>query len=108
MFGMTADNLGTLLTGIGLALIALLGGKGVRNAASGKSHPAGEQTMEIAGAIISDKKANEIIAALNGLQQSLDGNTKACNAMGHKLEPLSEILRDLAKEYEIASRLGRK
>ena len=113
MLGLESQDLGLVL----VALIGLIGtmfaGKRGKDFLSPKPNVTG-QTVEIAGAIISDKKADEIIAATDALRDevrahrlALDRNTTACNAMSSKIDAISVAVRDLAKEYEIASRLSR-
>lgn len=103
MLGLTAENIGTILTGLGFAMIGLLGGRSLKGAGK-PSQPA----MEIAGAIISDKKAVEIIEAAGRLEKAivdhrtaLDRNTKACEDMGEVIEDVNKGITDLATEYKI-------
>lgn len=104
MLGLTAENIGTILTGLGFAMIGLLGGRSLKGAGKPPPQPA----MEIAGAIISDKKAVEIIEAAERLEKAivshraaLDRNTKACEGMGEVIEDVKKGIADLATEYKI-------
>lgn len=109
MLGLQSPDLSQVLVAmiaaIGTWITVRSGAQAVKDKAA---PPVPGAVMELAGAVISDKKANEIIAALDRHGAQLDQNTRACDSMGHRLEPLGEVIRDLAKEYEIASRLGRQ
>lgn len=112
MLGLQSPDLAEVLIAIiaamGTWMAAAGGAKAIKDrTAPAPVAPSGAGVVEIAGAVINDKKANEIIAALERHGEQLDANTRACNSMGHRLDPLAEVVRDLAKEYEIASRLQR-
>lgn len=102
-----ANVLVALIAGMGTWMATRAGAVAVKNRTS-QPVPADAGLVEVAGALINDKKANEIIAAFQWHGEKLAENTHACNNMAHKLDPLAEVVRELAKEYEIASRMARR
>lgn len=107
MLGLDANDLGTVLTGIGLALIALLGGKTTREMASRKQQPP-QGTVELAGAVISDKAVERMVKSLdefssaaNALKSAIDRDVAAKKAMTEALVSNSRALdrnNDVADE----------
>lgn len=107
---------------LGLVLVALIGligswfgGARLKEATLPTPKPvAPEKTFEIAGAIISDKKANEIIEAINRLEVAmrdhgvkLMDNTRACEKMDRTLHDMDEAVGKLANEIYLQSRMGK-
>lgn len=108
MLGMSAENLGTILTGIGLALIALLGGrKGKEMVQSGKKAAMPENLIEVAGAIVSDKAVDQMVKSLDAftaaatlMTHSIDKDVRAKEALTKALERNSDVCIDLLKTLE--------
>ena len=64
MLGLTAEQIGTVILGISLGLIGLMGGQKGRQIAQGKREP-DNATVEIAGAIVSDKAVSRMVQSLD-------------------------------------------
>jgi hypothetical protein len=113
MFGMTAESIGTVLTGLGFALIALLGGKSIRNKTASGAREDG-QVLELAGAVIDHKQAKQIVEGLAALEarvhaheRALDRNTEACEDMGDIIKRSGEHMSALANRLEVNTLMGR-
>ena len=65
MLGLTAEQIGTVILGISLGLIGLMGGQKGRQIAQGKREPDRAETIEVAGAIVSDKAVERMIKSLD-------------------------------------------
>lgn len=110
MLGMSAENLGTILTGIGLALIALLGGrKGKEMVQSGKKAAMPENLIEVAGAIVSDKAVDQMVKSLDAftaaatlMTHSIDKDVRAKEALTKALERNSDVCIDMHDEIKDA------
>ena len=64
MLGLTAEQIGTVILGLSLGIIGLMGGQKGRQIAQAKpSSPA--DIVEVAGAIVSDKGVERMVAALD-------------------------------------------
>lgn len=69
MMGLSAENIGTVILGLSLAIIALLGGQKGKQMAQGRP-PQQNEMMEVAGAIVSDKAVVSMVTALDGFTAS--------------------------------------
>jgi len=89
--------------GVGVAVAVVLGRLGFMQ---GKGTPeAGTERAEIAGAVISDTKANEIVHVLHANTEALEANT---NALERTREEIRDIERELADlRIELARGRGR-
>ena len=65
MLGLTAEQIGTVILGISLGLIGLMGGQKGRQIAQGKSDKTERDVVEVAGAIVSDKAVERMIKSLD-------------------------------------------
>ena len=65
MLGLTAEQIGTVILGISLGLIGLMGGQKGRQIAQGKSDKTERDVVEVAGAIVSDKAVEHMIKSLD-------------------------------------------
>ena len=128
MLGMSAESIGTFLTGLGLAIIAILGGKAGKEKVTGRQ-PGGAPVMEVAGAIVSDKAVERMVKSLDEFSsaailmtaaierdvdakkaltramekhgQDLKDNTEACVEMGRSIDKVDAHIGKLATEMEI-------
>lgn len=64
MLGWTAEQIGTVILGLSLGIIGLMGGQKGRQVAKGAS-PRGGDVIEIAGAIVSDKSVSLMVRSLD-------------------------------------------
>lgn len=110
MFGLSADDISTVIVGVSLAFIALMGGQKGRQIAQGRSKK--DDVVEVAGALVSDKaaaewiKANDALSAgMTVMSRAVDRNTDAIETITDDLRDVKGKLSDVAKEMEIASRL---
>lgn len=112
MFGMSSDEIGNFLIGLSIAITAIWGGmKGKEKLTKTRPETKPETMMEVSGAIVSDKKANEWIAAVNELTeglkshgQKLDRNTDACDRISGRMDKTGTSMDNLAKEMEFQNR----
>lgn len=83
MLGLTAEQIGTVILGLSLGIIGLMGGQKGKKIAKGQAPD--RDVIEVAGAIVSDKSVTEWVrstdantSALTVLARSIDRNTEAC------------------------------
>ncbi len=96
MLGLTAEQLGTVLTGFSLFIIWALGGQKVKEARAKQSAPG--ETFEVAGALVSDRAVREWIAACDDLTKAIDRNTVACEAAATSAKEASDAMDVLTRE----------
>ena len=65
MLGLTAEQIGTVILGLSLGIIGLMGGQKGRQIAQGKGPPSQTDVVEVAGAIVSDRGVERMVAALD-------------------------------------------
>ena len=65
MLGLTAEQIGTVILGLSLGIIGLMGGQKGKQIAQGKGPPAQTDVVEVAGAIVSDRGVERMVAALD-------------------------------------------
>ena len=111
MLGLTAEQIGTVILGISLGLIGLMGGQKGRQIAQGKREP-DNATVEIAGAIVSDKAVDRMIKSLDEfsaaatlLKAAIDRDveakgkmTAALNENSLKLDRNSNVSEEMHEE----------
>lgn len=112
MFGLDSEQMGFVLYAVALAFIGIIGGSKGKEFIKGS--PAASQkdnVVEVAGAIVSDKKVNELIDAVNVLVGAvrdhgakLASNTAACDGMGRRIDIAADAMHELSKELEIEAR----
>lgn len=110
MFGLDSDQFGFVLYAFGLALVGWLGGSKGKEFLTAKpvktaQADTAQNLVEVAGAIVSDKMAAEWVRAAEELTRGIKENTRACDAMAGRIDKVGEVMHDLAKEMEIASRM---
>lgn len=89
--------------GIGVAVAVVLGRLGF---VQGRGSPeAGTERAEIAGAVISDTKVNEIVHVLHANTEALEANTSALERMREEVRDTRNEISDLSRE--MARRGGR-
>lgn len=69
MLGLTAEQIGTVILGISMGLIAIMGGQKGKQVAQGRKETPSEM-IEVAGAIVSDKAVDRMVEALDGFTAS--------------------------------------
>lgn len=112
MFGLDSDQFGFVIYAFGLALVGWLGGsKGKEFLKGSEAKQPKENVVEVAGAIVSDKKVNELIESVHVLVvavrdhgSKLAYNTAACDSMGRRIDVAADAMHDLSKELEIEAR----
>lgn len=77
-------------------MIALLGGRGAKEATK-KAAPQGP-TFELAGAVISDKKADELVKAVESLADEIAENTAACRVAAANAKEAADAMDVLTRE----------
>lgn len=109
---------------LGLVLVALIGligswfgGSRIKDSMTGgppqAANPAPERTLEIAGAIVSDKAVEKMVASFDALKQAIDRDveaktklTAALTESSHSLNRNSEVSEEMRDEIkETGSRL---
>ena len=78
MLGLTAEQIGTVILGLSMGLIAIMGGQKGKQVAQGRKESPSEM-IEVAGAIVSDKAVDRMV-------QSLDAFTAAATLMTHAID----------------------
>lgn len=79
MLGLTAEQIGTVILGLSMGLIAIMGGQKGKQVAQGRKESPSEM-IEVAGAIVSDKAVDRMVDALDGFTASAKLLTAAINA----------------------------
>lgn len=79
MLGLTAEQIGTVILGLSMGLIAIMGGQKGKQVAQGRKETSSEM-IEVAGAIVSDKAVNRMVDAMDALSASNALLTHAINA----------------------------
>lgn len=79
MLGLTAEQIGTVILGISMGLIAIMGGQKGKQVAQGRKETPSEM-IEVAGAIVSDKAVDRMVASMDALSASNTLLTHAINA----------------------------
>lgn len=112
MLGLTAEQIGTVLLAVSLLITGRLAQqKGKEIVAKAPAQEGG--TLEVAGAIVSDKAAKEWVKAAEKLSEIMDRhahclseNTDACRDMSDEITKVGAKIGKLATEMEIARALG--
>lgn len=98
MLGLTADQIGTIILGLSIGLISVMGGQKGRNLAQGKSGSP-QDTIEVAGAIVSDKSVSRMVQSLDEfssaatvLKAAIDRDVAAKTALTEALTVNSRAL----------------
>lgn len=115
MLGLTAEQIGTVLVGASLAISAIMGGRKGRDILQKKPAEAGDNVMEVAGAIVSDKGVEKMVKALDeftsaailmtaAIERDVSAKARLTTALGesslalNRNSEVSEEMRDEIKE----------
>lgn len=102
MWGLSAEQIATVIVGIATALTIILGGKKAKDQV--RATPSRPELVEVAGALIDRKTAEELIDAFVDLKSSIDQNTNVLRETGRKLEETDRSVHALVIELARASR----
>ena len=67
MLGLTAEQIGTVILGLSLGIIGLMGGHRGKQIAQGKGPPSQTDVVEVAGAIVHPRDVEKLLKALEGV-----------------------------------------
>lgn len=93
MLGLTAENIGTIILGISIAIISLMGGQKGKQIAQGKPQQQGD-LIEVAGAIVSDKAVDRMVKSMDALSAS---NTMLTHAINTDVEAKTALTKAMAE-----------
>jgi hypothetical protein len=102
--GLTELKLDDVANGILIVIIGLLSWLGINRGRKAKADdelPSATKPMEIAGALIDSRKADQLIEALDRHSQELDRNTEAIARHGKMISEAADNLREV--NFEIRS-----
>ena len=94
MLGLTAEQIGTVILGLSMGLIAIMGGQKGKQVAQGRKESPSEM-IEVAGAIVSDKAVDRMVASMDALSASNTMLTSAINADVEAKKALTAVQKDL-------------
>lgn len=121
MLGLTAEEIGTIILGISMGLITIMGGQKGRQIAQGKGPPSQTDVMEVAGAIMPPRDVEKLLKALEGvtagtallavaidkdveakgkLTVALMENSRALNRNSDVSEEMHDEIRDTASRID--------
>ena len=93
MLGLTAEQIGTVILGISMGLIAIMGGQKGKQVAQGRKETPSEM-IEVAGAIVSDKAVDRMVASMDALSASNTVLTHAIKADAEAKKALTQAITD--------------
>lgn len=110
MLGLTAEQIGTVILGLSLGIIGLMGGHRGKQIAQGKGPPAQTDVMEVAGAIVSDRGVERMVAALDdftaaaklltaAIDRDVDAKAKLTTSLNRNSD-VSDDMREQIRETE--------
>ena len=109
MLGLTAEQIGTIILGISLGIIGLMGGQKGRQIAQGKTPASPTDVVEVAGAIVSDKAVDRMVrsldefsAAATVLKTAIDRDVEA---KGHLTAAMTENSRALNRNSDVSEEM---
>lgn len=114
MLGLTAEQIGTIILGISLGIIGLMGGQKGRQIAQAKP-PSPADIVEVAGAIVSDKGVERMVSALDNftaaaklLTAAIDRDVEAKGKLTASLNRNSDVSEDMREQIrETETKLDR-
>ncbi len=115
MLGLTAEQIGTVILGLSLGIIGLMGGHRGKQIAQGKGPPSQADVVEVAGAIVSDKGVERMVAALDDftaaakmLTAAIDRDVDAKSKLTVSLNRNSDVSDDMREQIrETEAKLDR-
>lgn len=99
MLGLTAEQLGTVLFAAALAITTFLGGKKGREIITKAPPQQPQQFMEVAGAVVSDKSVDRMVASLDAFSSSASIMTQAIN---RDVEAKAKLTAALNRNSEVS------
>ena len=110
MLGLTAEEIGTIILGISMGLITIMGGQKGRQIAQGKGPPSQADVVEVAGAIVSDRGVERMVAALDdftaaaklltaAIDRDVDAKAKLTTSLNRNSD-VSDDMREQIRETE--------
>lgn len=110
MLGLTAEQIGTVILGLSLGIIGLMGGQKGKQIAQGKGPPSQADVMEVAGAIVSDRGVERMVAALDdftaaakmltaAIDRDVDAKAKLTVSLNRNSD-VSDDMREQIRETE--------
>lgn len=115
MLGLTAEQIGTVILGLSLGIIGLMGGQKGKQIAQGKGPPSQTDVVEVAGAIVSDKGVERMVAALDDftaaakmLKTAIERDVEAKDKLTVSLNRNSDVSVDMREQIrETEAKLDR-
>ena len=109
MLGLTAEQIGTVILGLSLGIIGLMGGHRGKQIAQSKPSTPGD-IVEVAGAIVSDKGVERMVAALDdftaaakmltaAIDRDVDAKAKLTTSLNRNSD-VSDDMREQIRETE--------
>lgn len=110
MLGLTAEEIGTIILGISMGLITIMGGQKGKQIAQGKGPPSQADVVEVAGAIVSDRGVERMVAALDdftaaakmltaAIDRDVDAKAKLTTSLNRNSD-VSDDMREQIRETE--------
>lgn len=110
MLGLTAEQIGTVILGLSLGIIGLMGGQKGKQIAQGKGPPSQADVVEVAGAIVSDRGVERMVAALDdftaaaklltaAIDRDVDAKAKLTTSLNRNSD-VSDDMREQIRETE--------
>ena len=110
MLGLTAEQIGTVILGLSLGIIGLMGGQKGKQIAQGKGPPSQTDVVEVAGAIVSDRGVERMVAALDdftaaakmltaAIDRDVDAKAKLTVSLNRNSD-VSDDMREQIRETE--------
>ena len=110
MLGLTAEQIGTVILGLSLGIIGLMGGHRGKQIAQGKGPPSQADVVEVAGAIVSDRGVERMVAALDdftaaakmltaAIDRDVDAKAKLTTSLNRNSD-VSDDMREQIRETE--------
>ncbi len=107
MLGLTAEQIGTVILGLSMGLIAIMGGQKGKQVAQGRKESPSEM-IEVAGAIVSDKAVDRMVAALEGFTASAKLLTTAIDKdVEAKARLTAAVIADAEAKAKLTTALNR-
>ena len=109
MLGLTAEQIGTVILGLSLGIIGLMGGQKGKQIAQSKPSSPGD-IVEVAGAIVSDRGVERMVAALDdftaaakmltaAIDRDVDAKAKLTTSLNRNSD-VSDDMREQIRETE--------
>lgn len=100
MLGLTAEQIGTVILGLSMGLIAIMGGQKGKQVAQGRKETPSEM-IEVAGAIVSDKAVERMVQSMDALSAS---NTMLSHAINTDVEAKKALAAAMSENSRALNR----